>query len=204
MIVILLGANVQLALLSHGRSIPLRQEFDKFPNEIGGWSGEDAGSLTTGEEKVLRADDYLLRSYRDSLSHVGLFVAYYRSQKSGDTMHSPRNCLPGNGWEIAKSEIIQIPSKNRSYATFPANHLMLVKDGMQQEIIYWYQANSRVFASEYAGKFFLVEDALSKNRTDGAIVRLSSISGAGSAQTHEQMVSFATEISGVLPSYLPN
>ena len=100
--------------------------------------------------------------------------------------------------------MIQIPSKNHSFDKFPVNHLILVKDGMQQEIMYWYQANSRVFASEYAGKFYLVRDALEKNRTDGAIVRLSAIAGAGTKQTRDQMVSFATELSSVLPEFLPN
>ena len=95
-------------------------------------------------------------------------------------------------------------SKNPLFTQFPVNHLILVKDGMQQEIMYWYQANSRVFASEYAGKFYLVRDALEKNRTDGAIVRLSSVSGAGSKQTRDQMMSFATDLSAVLPEYLPN
>ena len=205
LIVLLLLANIQLSLLSHGRAISLRQDFSRFPSAIASWSGEDAGKLTQGEAKVLRADDYLLRTYSGAEGQrVGLFIAYYQSQKSGDTMHSPRNCLPGNGWEVSKSEVIQIPSKNPLFTQFPVNHLILVKDGMQQEIMYWYQANSRVFASEYAGKFYLVRDALEKNRTDGAIVRLSSVSGAGSKQTRDQMISFATDLSAVLPEYLPN
>ncbi len=205
LIVILLWANVQLGLLSHGNPVPLRQDLLKFPNAISEWRGRDAGTLTVGEEKVLRADDYLLRSYSDpQFRSIGLFVAYYKSQKSGDTMHSPRNCLPGNGWEVSKSEVIRIPSKNPNFAGFPVNHLILLKDGMQQEIMYWYQSNSRVFASEYAGKLYLVEDALRKNRTDGAIVRISSLNDAGSKDARERMVSFASELSGILPEYLPN
>jgi EpsI family protein len=196
----LLAGNVMLARLTKEKPVLLRQDFQRFPAAIGGWKVREVSGLRPGEANVLKADDYLLRTYERNGLQVGLFVAYYRSQKSGDTMHSPKNCLPGAGWEPVSNEVVRIPATT---GTFDANHMLIARDQVQQEVLYWYQANSRIFASEYRGKVYLAYDALRKGRTDGAIVRVIGPYSKG-VNTLSPMEDFARELSTVLPQYLPN
>lgn len=200
LVAVFLAGNVMLAMLAQKKPVLLRQDFQKFPSALGDWKVREVSSIRPGEENVLKADDYMLRTYERNGLTVGLFIAYYRSQKSGDTMHSPKNCLPGAGWEPVGNEVVQIPAAT---GTFTANHMLIAKDQAQQEVLYWYQANSRIFASEYRGKVYLAYDALRKRRTDGAIVRITGPYSKG-GNTLPAMQDFARELSTVLPQYLPN
>ena len=200
LIALFAAGNVVLVALAKERPVLLRNDFQQFPSSVGEWKVRDISTLRPGEANVLKADDYLYRTYERNGVRIGLFIAYYRSQKSGDTMHSPKNCLPGAGWEPVSSEVVQIPS---GMGEFTANHLLIAKDQAQQEILYWYQANSRTFASEYRGKVYLAYDALRKRRTDGAIVRITGPYSKG-GNTLSAMQDFARELSTVLPQYLPN
>jgi len=205
LIAVLALSNVGLRSVSHGRSIPLRQNLATFPQDIGEWNGHNLPDLPAGEKQVLKADDYLTRVYIRNRNQIGLFIAYYRSQQSGDALHSPKNCLPGSGWDPVMSETIQIPSAAQPGTYFVANHYLVQKDEMMQDVIYWYQANQRIFASEYWGKIYLVMDALTKNRTDGAIIRLTSFrNNKTDTENLETMRQFATQLSAQLPQVLPN
>jgi EpsI family protein len=198
-------SNIGLRSVSHGRAVPLRQDLATLPMHIDNYDGHNLPDLPAGEKEVLKADDYLTRVYLGNHSQIGLFIAYYRSQQSGDALHSPKNCLPGSGWEPVKSEVIQIPSGAQPGTSFIANHYVVQKDDMQQDVIYWYQANRRVFASEYWGKIYLVTDAITRNRTDGAIIRLTAYrkdkNDSGNLETLRQ---FAEQLSSALPQVLPN
>ena len=205
LVVVLILSNLGVRAVSHGRSVPLRQRLDTLPLAIGGWNGHNLPDLPEAEQKVLKADDYLTRVYLEQGKQIGLFVAYYNSQQSGDALHSPKNCLPGSGWQPVQSEVIRIPNGANPGSSFIANHYVVQKDEMQQDVIYWYQANQRIFASEYWGKIYLVEDALTKNRTDGAIIRLTSFrTGKNDSQNFETMRHFAQQLSAALPQVLPN
>lgn len=204
LLVLLLGANVQVRLLSHGRLVPLRQRLDHFPLSVGGWTGRELPSLSEGERRVLRADDYLFRIYERDGMRVGLFVAYYQSQKSGDALHSPKNCLPGSGWEPVRSEVVRIPAPTASRPVLEANHYVVEKDGIQQDVLYWYHANERIFASEYRGKIYLVWDAITKNRTDGALVRITAVRTEDGDHALQALTEFTRQLSGVLPQFLTN
>lgn len=200
LLALLLFGNVELAMLSHGKPMPLRRSFSQFPSMLGDWTGREASTISSGEAAVLKADDYVWRTYERRGVQLSLFVAYYRSQQAGDTLHSPKNCLPGAGWRAMRSENIQMAGANRS---FPANHMIIARDETQYEVVYWYQANKRVFASEYAGKLYLAYDAISKGRTDGAIVRIMAPYDR-SGNSMAEIQGFARELSAVLPQFLPN
>lgn len=205
LLVVLAASNVAVRSMSHGRSVPLRQDLATLPEGIGQWEGRNLPDLPTGEKQILKADDYLNRVYLGNRSQIGLFIAYYRSQQSGDALHSPKNCLPGSGWDPVMSETIRIPNGAQPGTYFVANHYLVQKDEMMQDVIYWYQANHRIFASEYWGKIYLVTDALTKNRTDGAIIRLTSFrSNKADSENLETMRQFATQLSATLPQVLPN
>lgn len=201
---VLLSGNAAVRLLPTGRPVPLRQSLDRFPTRIGEWTGQNLEALSEREKRVLGADDYLLRVYEREHVHVALFIAYYRSQQSGDALHSPKNCLPGAGWEPIASEETQIPKADGG-GSLTVNHYVVQKDGIQQDVLYWYQAAGRTFPSEYFGKVFLVWNAFVRNRTDGALVRLAVLrSSATPSADLAAAAEFAGKLDVFLAEYLPD
>jgi EpsI family protein len=198
-VAMLLGANLAMVGYAHVRSTPLRQELNGFPREFNGWTSTELPPLTVREREVLKADDYLFRSYHKDGVSVVLFVIYYESQRSGDALHSPKNCLPGAGWEAVAAGMVPVYSEKPFYV----NHYQVAKSGQQQDVLYWYQANKRVFASEYTGKIYLVLDAFLKHRTDGALIRVS-VDRNGNDDRHLQnALEFAAQLPSILPKFLP-
>ena len=100
-----------------------------------------------------------------------LFVAYFRSQRTGQAPHSPKNCLPGSGWvpDLQDEVKIDIPGRNQP---IEANRYVVAKGDQKSLVLYWYQSRDRVVANEYKAKFYVVADALRYNRTDTALVRI--------------------------------
>jgi EpsI family protein len=194
----LLAANMAMMGYSHVQSMPLRQGLDGFPKEFNGWTSAELPPLTAKEREVLKADDYLWRTYQKDGVSVALFVVYYESQRSGDALHSPKNCLPGGGWEPVSSGTLPVHAEKPFYV----NHYEIAKSGQQQDILYWYQANKRVFASEYMGKIYLVLDAFLKHRTDGALVRISTARN-GNDRNLQSSLEFASQLPNILPRFLP-
>jgi len=203
---LLLLGTVDLRWRSHGHPMSPRSDFAAFPTHVADWSGRDLPDLSGGVKRVLAADNYLFREYRQDITgaQVALFVAYYRSQRSGDALHSPKNCLPGAGWEPVSSEVILIPDPAVPNSSFKANHYVIQKDGVEQDVLYWYQAHGRRFANEYVGKIYLAWDGITNGRTDGALIRINAPRTAGDARTFPELVAFAKHLSSVLPRFLPN
>jgi EpsI family protein len=198
--------TADLRWISHGHPVPARSDFEAFPLQLADWSGRDLPDLDDQTKRVLSADNYLLRDYRNNIAsaQVNLFIVYYRSQRSGDALHSPKNCLPGAGWEPVSSGSIRISNPAVPGSDFQANHYIIEKDGVQQDVLYWYQAHGRRFASEYLGKIYLVWDGITKGRTDGALIRITAVRTPGNRQNLQEMVRFAQEIVPVLPGFLPD
>jgi len=202
-LVMLVAANFVQVGFWQGKATPLRQNLTSFPMQVGEWRGVELPPLSAREQEVLKADEYLLRVYQEDGVQAGLFLVYYKSQRSGDAIHSPKNCLPGAGWEPTTSETVKIERPGRPGTTFPVNHFRVAKNGQEQDILYWYQANERVFSSEYVGKFYLVYDAFTKHRTDGALIRISVSRNGQSDETFKAAKEFAAQLSSVLPNFLP-
>ena len=154
--------------------VPLREPFTAFPMNMATWRGVAMPPLTEQVEKVLGADDYLTRAYyTPERQGVGLFIGYWQSQKQGDTIHSPLNCLPGAGWEPVSNTKLSFKDPRKTDGTeITVNRVMIQKGTERQLVLYWYQSHGRVVASEYWGKFYLMSDAMRLNRTDGSIVRV--------------------------------
>lgn len=197
-------ANGGIRSMSHGKPIPLREGFELFPTTIAGWTGRDLPDMSERERRVLKADDSVSRVYQRDGLQFGLFIAYYRQQRSGDALHSPKNCLPGSGWEPVESVFVQVPGSAPGDAPFEANHYVVEKDGAQEEVLYWYQAGERRFASEYMGKIFLVWYGITKNRTDGALIRITGGPTSKNDRKLPEMIAFAKELSAQLPRFLPD
>jgi EpsI family protein len=177
----LLGAAFLLLHgVSHGEKRSPRRQLSELPSRLGSWMGQDS-RIEPRILKALGVDDYLSRVYSDGQGHsLGIYVGYYASQRTGDTIHSPKNCLPGAGWEPVRSGLltVEVPGQGR----IVVNEYVIEKGLERQLVLYWYQGRGRVVASEYWGKIWLVTDAITRNRTDGALVRIISPMGDGETQ----------------------
>ncbi len=152
--------------------VPLRESLAHLPNQLGNWSGHEAAPLTSDVLSVLGVDDYLNRYYVASPTNVvGLYVGYYQSQRQGDTIHSPMNCLPGAGWQPVRTTQTTIAVPGRP-DPIPVNEVLIVKGLDRQVVFYWYQSHGRIVASDYWSKIFMVTDAIRLNRSDAALVRI--------------------------------
>ena len=205
MVVVLLAAT---ALLLHARNtaeiIPARQPLNSFPRDIQGWTSEDI-PLQKEVLDVLGPGDFLLREYQniEKRSDVGLFVAYFPSQRSGDTIHSPKNCLPGAGWSPTQADRIKIELPGRD--PFPANRYLIAKGADRMLVLYWYWAHNRAVASEYSAKFYLVTDSIRMHRSDGSLIRVTTGMGRNESidSAQQRLLSFAKEIVPLMDRYVP-
>jgi len=196
---ILLGArNTSEIILPHA---PL----SSFPRSVGAWKSAVDIPLSQDVLDVLGAGDFLLRDYQDveSRARVTLFLAYFPSQRTQDTIHSPQNCLPGAGWSPVRADRITVTADG--HAPFSANRYLVAKGQERHLVLYWYWAHDRGMASEYAAKFYLVADSIRMHRTDGSLVRIST--GVKPDQDLESvdrlLLGFAKNLVPVLPTYVP-
>jgi EpsI family protein len=204
-VALLLGASVVL-LEARGTTevLPPHKHLVEFPADVREWHGSDV-PLTQDTLDVLGPGEFLSRDYRQSSFEppVGLFIAYFPSQRTGDTIHSPKNCLPGSGWVPLKSDHIALQRQDGS--SFEVNRYWIGKGTDQNVVLYWYQAHGRVTPSEYWAKVFLVSDAITLNRTDGALVRVVSPitdkNDDGGAQA--RATAFAEQVTPLLDTYIP-
>ena len=156
-------------LTSRRRTDSLARPLDTIPKTISGFTGVDTPDLAPGSLTALKCDSYLSRLYRKPGLDADLFVAYYAQQRSGESMHSPKHCLPGSGWEIWDYGSTTVPVGDRS---FTVNKYSISHDATRRVVLYWYQSKTRIIASEYLGKVLLARDALLQNSTAGSIVRI--------------------------------
>jgi EpsI family protein len=194
------------AWLNQSPKVPLRQPLVEFPMQVGAWQMTSTSQLSDDVTGVLKADDYMLRQYRDPSGHtVDMFVAYYKTQAAGESMHSPKNCLPGSGWTPVVYDRVFMKTDAQGKPV-EVNRYVIENGGDRALVLYWYQANGRTIASEYWGKFYLVWDAMRTRRRDGAIVRLliPLKRGEDSQKSLETGLEFARLADKDLPSFLPN
>ena len=201
----LVMASVLIGRASKSERVPPRASFATFPAALGEWTGREAGALDDRVLRVLGVDDYLNRVYVSQRRVAGLYIGYYRSQRQGDTIHSPLNCLPGAGWEPVSKERVSIAVEpNR---TIEVNQFVIEKGLDRQVVVYWYQSHGRIVASEYWGKAYLVLDALRLNRTDGAMVRVvapvNEREPVGEIAAERVAREFTTSLFPLLSRYLP-
>jgi EpsI family protein len=194
-------AGVYSARSSSVEALVPRASLASLPLALGDWHGREAAPLADDVLSQLGVDDYVSRQYgRAGSPPVGLYVGYYASQRQGDTIHSPQNCLPGSGWRPIETGVTQLRAGNRRV---PVNQFVIQKGLDRQVVLYWYQGRGRVIASEYANKAFLMLDAARLHRTNGGLVRLISPVASTTEAAKSQLDSFATLLFGHLDGYLP-
>jgi EpsI family protein len=197
------------ALFLHARSrneiIPARQPLAALPHQLGEWTGTDVG-IQRDVLEVLGAGDFLLRVYQNSSlpqPYVDIFLAYFPSQRAGDTIHSPKHCLPGSGWLPVESSRVTLALPGHS--PFVANRYVIAKGTDRQLVLYWYLAHDRAVASEYWAKFYLVHDSIRLNRSDGSLIRVTTPLRPGEITDAAQarLISFAENFTPLLNQYIP-
>ncbi|MCX6825862.1 MAG: EpsI family protein [candidate division Zixibacteria bacterium] len=144
--------------------------FSVIPIELNGYMGQERNLDETSGE-VLKADITTLRDYSASdQTYRGLFIAYFKSQKYGSQIHSPKHCLPGGGWKI---DVIQaFPMRLPDGSIREINHLVISNPNFRSVMFYWYETRSGIIRSEYGLKLDLIKNALFLRPTDAAIVRI--------------------------------
>ena len=198
---LLLASTILLHALSHGEPVPISAPLDSFPKALGQWAGEDL-PLDPRVDNALKADARLLRQYlAPRHDPVWLFIAYYKSQRLGETVHSPRSCLPGAGWE-------PVSGRRETVLVAPGRPIVLnrflVQKGIDRQLVfYWYQSHGRAVASEYRAKAYLVADAIHLNRTDGALVRISVPLLGSEVDGEKTAQEFIHEMYPLLAHYIP-
>lgn len=185
---------------------PPRAAFVDFPMQINGWQGRPF-PLEQQYIDALRFDDYVLADYRTKKEQpVNFYAAYYRSQRKGQSAHSPQSCLPGGGWEIASLTHKELPSSRLMRQPVMVNRVLIHKGDQKQIVLYWFKQRDRYLADEYSVKLYLLWDALSRQRTDGALVRLASPVGPGESEAvvDQRLQEFAAEIGQELSRFVPD
>jgi len=208
-VVFLLLAGTGLLLESRGDSerhiatTPLSQ----FPEAIGGWAGVDQ-PIDAETLQVLGQGDFLSRVYslNSQTPPIGLFIAYFASQRTGSSIHSPKHCLPGAGWTFESSKYVDLKDENGT--PHRVGEYVIAQGDNRDFVIYWYQAHGRSLANEYKAALYFTADAIRLNRTDGALVRViapfdpSAGNGVSSAKARAE--AFVAQLWPMLPRFIPN
>jgi exosortase D (VPLPA-CTERM-specific) len=205
-VVLVSGATLEYTTPERPEIAPSRMEFVDFPSHFGQWQEASRDRLDQVYLDALLLDDYLLTNYRDPAGlPVNFYVAYYRSQRNGMSVHSPRLCLPGGGWNILSFEQHQIPG-TVGRASWPVNRVIIEQGGQQQLVYYWFRERGKRLTNEYTVRWYLFWDALKMHRTDGALVRLvvPVPKGTNAASLDAELTSFASLTEETLARYVPD
>jgi len=189
---------------SRGENVPAIRPLSDFPKELPGWRMIKEGYVDDETQAVLKADDTLTRTYASPKFQLppNLFVAFFKTQRTGKAPHSPKNCLPGSGWEPSREDYltIQIPGTGES---IDVNRYVVAKGEQKSLSLYWYQSRGRVVASEYKAKFWTVADAIRYNRSDTALVRvIVPVQGTDEAGAERVAIEFVQSLFLPLRQYL--
>jgi EpsI family protein len=207
-VVLLLTAT---AVVLHSRGdkdyIPQREALSNMPQTIGGWTSQDL-PMDAETLAVLGEGDFLNRLYTGAQSNalppVGLFIGYFPTQRTGQSIHSPQHCLPGAGWTFESSRYTNLRDINGK--NYQVGEYVINNGESRQFVIYWYQAHGRSIANEYRARLRMVTDAIRTNRTDGALVRVITpvLSSEPISSARDRAVLFASKMAPHLPQFIPD
>ena len=165
----LIGAFAFSELPERVQPRPLQHDLKTFPQAIGDWKNLHEVHLSQPEIDVLKPTSYLMRDFGSPGKSMSLLLVYYAKQGVGQTMHSPRNCLPGT-WDVVDSTIIDVPVAGRPPVAVTAYRIQ--KDAERYLVLYWYQIGTRIAATEYGAKLMLVRNTLTGNGAAGLLARI--------------------------------
>jgi EpsI family protein len=197
---VMIGGILATHAISPATAPPEHQLLRDFPSKIDVWHSKDL-PYEPEVVKEIGADDYMNREYFGGGRPIELYIGYYKDQRSGDAIHSPKNCLPGSGWEPVRSVRTQIGSADKPVTV----NEYIVQQGTDRDLVlYWYQTRERIVASEYSAKFWLVADGVRHRSTDGAMIRIWTTAEDGEESAEARATDFARRIYPQVFEFLPN
>lgn len=200
---IVFASIVSIGLEKRQEKYPDREAFSSFPTTIGDWQGQRT-ALQSIYLQALKLTDYLMVDFRNSSNDVvNVYSAYYQSQREGATIHSPRSCIPGDGWRI--DTIQQTSFTRKGGDSLTVNRAQIAKGSNKQLVYYWFDQRGRALTNEYLVKWFLFWDALTLQRTDGALIRITTSLKPGETwQDAEKRLQFiAQSVEEAMGRYIP-
>jgi EpsI family protein len=190
---------------------PVSVPLDQFPQTIGPWQGTEV-PLDAEVLDVLGKGFFLNRVFTASAGAdlpgsspgvLQLFIGYFPTQRTGQAIHSPQNCLPGAGWIFETSGVTNL--KGPSGQALQVGEYIISNGSAREEVLYWYRSHGRTMASDYVAKLYTLLDSIRYDRTDAALVRVVvPITQDGPQVAHERAIHFAEQLSPILPAYIPD
>lgn len=174
------AALATLALAAAWSFVPARETvrmehdpYGLFPLAFDGWTGSVA-ALDPKVERSLGADDYISAYFRNPAEAAGvdLFLSYYHSQIDGRSIHAPKMCLPGGGWEMSSLGPVEIDLAPSRLGQITLNRAVIQKGTERQLVYYWFESRGRHMHHDFLTRFRTVTDSMTLNRTDGGLVRV--------------------------------
>lgn len=183
--------------------VPDRDDLDRLPYEFVGWKSDDQ-EVDKQTLEVLGADDYIITNMVSPQGeYFNLYIAYLNMQRHGHSWHSPRQCIPGGGWQIVTHDII--PTATAEGENFHVNRIIIENRGVRQLVYYWYDQRGRKIANEFVMKILLIFDAVRLQRTDGAMIRIMTpiAREESAADADERLLRYMRELDPKLSPYIP-
>jgi EpsI family protein len=204
-VVLLAGTAILLHTRPGTDRNPPSEPLSQLPIAIGGWTGSDR-PIDQDTRDVLGAGDFLSRIYAqdEQKPPIGLFIGYFPTQRTGQTIHSPKHCLPGAGWVFESSKTVDLLDENGK--PHRVGEYVITNGEARQFVIYWYQAHGRSVANEYMAKIYMAADAIRMNRTDGALVRVITpiTSSESTPAAKKRAEEFTAQLAPLLPRFIPD
>jgi EpsI family protein len=203
-IILLLAAAANHYLSKPDISLP-RKSLAEFPRSLGEWTAITDYQIDNRSMEILQVDDYMTRNYRNLKGDIiGLYIGYFKSQREGKGIHSPRQCLPGAGWIPVNTAVYQMAVAGHNPDTAPVNKFVMGKGLDRQLYLFWYQGRGRIYASEYWNKIYLIWDGLTRKRTDGALVRVNNPVVGNTEDALKTQSDFIQLFLPLLKDYIPD
>ena len=203
-IILLAAAGINYYFSKPDISLP-RTSLAEFPRVLGDWTTISDQKIDKESMWVLQVDDYFMRNYRNSKGEIiGLYIGYFKSQREGKGIHTPRQCLPGAGWVPVNISVYQFTSPGHNPETVPLNKFIMGKGLDRQLYLFWYHGRGRVYASEYWNKIYLIWDGLTKRRTDGALIRVNNPVTGSPENAFQTQIEFIKLFFPLLKEYIPD
>ena len=203
--VVFIGAVTSFLLPQRIELLPQRQDFSTFPSDLNTWQGK-TGKIEKIYLDALKLDDYVMADFeKPDVPLVNFYVAYYASQRKGQSAHSPRTCIPGGGWEIISLDRHAIDGVTLNGHALQVNRTVIQMGEHRQLVYYWFQQRGRNLTNEYLVKWFLFWDALTRNRTDGALIRLTTQVGPTETinDADHRLTDFVKTVNPYLRNHIP-
>ena len=206
LLLLVLGGGISEKVRNRADIIPQRNEFLNFPTQLGSWRGKNE-YLSDYYLKELKLTDYVIINFfqPESENSVNFYSAYYQSQRQGAVVHSPRSCIPGDGWQIISFEQRDFSEFQLDGQPLKVDRAVISKGDNKQLVYFWFAQRGRIVTDEYMVKWYLFYDAITLNRTDGALIRLVTTieKNEDPALADKRLQAFMTDLLPELPAYLP-